>query len=41
VHAQRIDIPAPDATALDAALVRPDGPPHGAAVVARHGRGAG
>lgn len=34
---QRVAIPAPGGVTLDAALVRPDGPPHGPAVVALHG----
>lgn len=39
LHVQRVSIPAPDGVALDAALVQPDGPPHGLAVVALHGCG--
>ena len=34
---QRVAIPAPGGVTLDAALVRPDGPSHGPAVVALHG----
>jgi dienelactone hydrolase len=37
LHVQRVEIPAPGGVRLDAALVRPDGPTHGAAVVALHG----
>jgi dienelactone hydrolase len=33
----RVAIPAPGGVTLDAALVQPDGPPHGPAVVALHG----
>lgn len=39
LHVDRVSIPAPDGVALDAALVLPDGPPHGPAVVALHGCG--
>ena len=39
LHVDRVSIPAPDGVALDAALVLPDGPPRGAAVVALHGCG--
>jgi dienelactone hydrolase len=39
LHVDRVSIPAPDGTALDAALVQPDGPPEGSAVVALHGCG--
>jgi dienelactone hydrolase len=39
VPVEHVHIPAPDGTMLDAALVRPEGPPHGAAVVALHGCG--
>jgi dienelactone hydrolase len=39
LHVDRVSIPAPDGTALDAALVLPDGPLHGPAVVALHGCG--
>jgi dienelactone hydrolase len=39
VHAERVRVPAPDGTTLDAALVLPHGRPHGPAVVALHGCG--
>jgi len=39
LQVERVSIPAPDGVALDAALVLPDGPPHGPAVVALHGCG--
>jgi dienelactone hydrolase len=39
LHMDRVSIPAPDGVALDAAMVLPDGPPRGAAVVALHGCG--
>jgi dienelactone hydrolase len=39
VHAQRVAIPTTGGVTLDAALVLPDGPPHGPAVVALHGCG--
>jgi dienelactone hydrolase len=39
VHVERVSIPTPDGVTLDAALVLPDGPPHGPAVVALHGCG--
>jgi dienelactone hydrolase len=39
LHVERVSIPAPDGVALDAALVVPDGPVHGKAVVALHGCG--
>lgn len=39
LQVDRVGVPAPDGTTLDAALVRPDGPPRGPAVVALHGCG--
>jgi dienelactone hydrolase len=39
LHVERVSIPAPDGAVLDAALVLPDGPPQGPAVVALHGCG--
>lgn len=39
VHVERVSIPTPDGVTLDAALVLPDGPPQGPAVVAMHGCG--
>jgi dienelactone hydrolase len=39
LHVERVSIPAPDGAALDAALVLPDGPARGPAVVALHGCG--
>jgi dienelactone hydrolase len=39
VHVDRVSVPARDGTALDAALVLPEGPPRGPAVVALHGCG--
>jgi dienelactone hydrolase len=39
LHVDRVSIPAPDGVALDAALVLPDGPPQGPAIVALHGCG--
>jgi dienelactone hydrolase len=39
LHVQRVSIPAPDGVALDAALVLPDTPARGPAVVALHGCG--
>jgi dienelactone hydrolase len=39
VTVERVQVPSPDGTMLDAALVRPQGTPHGPAVVALHGCG--
>ena len=39
LQVERVSIPTPDGTALDAALVQPVGPTHGPAVVALHGCG--
>ncbi|MDR3536902.1 MAG: dienelactone hydrolase family protein [Acetobacteraceae bacterium] len=39
VPVEHVRIPTPDGTTLDAALVRPDGAPHGSAIVALHGCG--
>lgn len=39
VHVERVSVPTPDGVTLDAALVLPDGPVQGPAVVALHGCG--
>ena len=39
LHVERVSVPTPDGVTLDTALVLPDGPPHGPAVVALHGCG--